>query len=101
MAIPENTNKDEEEEPEKTHVEIENVEIAGELAFEFFEKSVDQGLEIDALKQKIREVEREFNYFLSQCQSEKKLADYEKENRKLSDMSSELQILQGRFLRFL
>ena len=100
MAIPEVKNKNHEvQEPEKTHVE--SAEISKEIAFEFFEKSVEQALEIDALKQKIREVEREFNYFLSQCQSEKKLADYEKENRKLSDMSSELQILQGRFLRCL
>ena len=97
MAIPENTNKDEEEEPEKTHVDNENAEISGELAFEFFQKSVEQALVIDALKQKIRDVEREFDYFLSQSQAEKKLAENEKvvTNRKLFDMSSQLQILQG------
>ena len=105
MAIPEdkNSKQDESKEPEKTHVEIEPVEISGELAFEFFEKSVEQALVIDALKQKIRQVEREFRYFLSQSQSEKKLVELEKfvAKRRLSDMNSELEILQGWFLRFL
>ena len=105
MAIPEvkNKNQDDVQEPEKTKVDIESAEMGTEIAFIFMEKSVEQALLIDALKQKIREVEEEFKYFLSQSQSEKKLAENEKvvANRKLSDMSSEFQILQGRFSRVL
>ena len=101
MAIPEVKNKNQDEESEKTHVET--GEISTEIAYEYIEKSVGQAIVIDALKQKIRELEGEFKYFLSQSQSEKKIAENEKAvaDRRLSDMTFKIQILRGRFSSFL
>ena len=103
MAIPEvkNKNQEDDQEPEKT-TEI-YTEISAEIAYDFCKESVEKTSVIDALKQKIGELETELKYFSSQIQSEKKIAENEKNvaTRKLAHMTSEFKILQGRFSSFL
>lgn len=99
MAIPEvkNTNQEDVQEPETTTFVSECTEISAEIAYDFFKKSAEKTSIIDALKQKIGELEKEVKYFSSQIQSEKKIAENEKivATRKLADMTSEFRILQG------
>ena len=105
MAIPEvkNKNKEDVQEPEKTTFDSEYNEFSAEMAYDFCKESVEKTSVIDALKQKIGELETELKYFSSQIQSEKKIAENEKNvaTRKLAHMTSEFKILQGRFSSFL
>ena len=104
MAIAEvkNTNQQDVQEPEKNTMDSEYTEISAEIAYDFCKESVEKTSVIDALKQKIGELETELKYFSSQIQSEKKIAENEKiiATRKLAHMTSEFQILQGRFYVF-
>ena len=60
MAIPEvkNKNKEDVQEPEKTTFDSEYNEFSAEMAYDFCKESVEKTSVIDALKQKIGELEQ-------------------------------------------